>query len=278
MALTFFSQLVAPGRAADGILLRREAGHGILSSSPVPLTVNSHVPTAMSEKQIQSTIADFVKAAENAMRAGFDGVEIHGANGYLLDQFLQDTCNQRFDRWGGSVEKRARLAIEVTTNIASAIGANKVGYRMSPWSTFQGMRMADPIVQFSYLIRELRDLKLGYLHLVESRVNNTVDVEKVEGIEFALQIWGQTSPVLVAGGFSSKTAERAVDVDYSDNNVAVVFGRHFLANPDLPFRIRNNLPLNKYDRPTFYTPKRRTGYADYPFSPEFLDQQNQHIG
>ena len=107
---------------------------------------------------------------------------------------------------------------------------------------------------------------------------NTVDVEKVEGIEFALQIWGQTSPVLVAGGFSSKTAERAVEVDYSDNNVAVVFGRHFLANPDLPFRIRNNLSLNKYDRPTFYTPKRRTGYADYPFSPEFLDQQNQQIG
>ncbi|KAJ5805182.1 hypothetical protein N7474_011069 [Penicillium riverlandense] len=254
-----FAQLLAPGRAADEMSLQKEAGHGILSSSPVPLTDNVPIPTAMSESQIHSAVADYVKAAKNAMRAGFDGVEIHGANGYLPDQFLQDTCNQRSDRWGGNIENRARFAIEIATAVSEAVGANKVGYRMSPWSTFQGMRMADPIPQFSYLIEKLRDLKLGYIHVIESRVSNNVDIEKTEGIEFALEIWGRTSPVLVAGGFSPASAKHAVGVEYWSHDVAIVFGRHFLANPDLPFRIQHGLELNKYDRPSFYTPKVSTG-------------------
>ena len=267
-------QLLAPGRAADAQTLEREGGHEILSSSPVPLTDVAPVPKAMSEDQIQSAIADYVIAAENAMRAGFDGVEIHGGNGYLLDQFLQDTCNTRTDRWGGSIENRARFAVEVATAIANVIGAEKLGYRLSPWSNFQGMRMAHPIPQFSYLIEKLKALELGYLHVVESRVNNNVDIEKTEDIQFALDIWGPTKPVLVAGGFTPESAKTAVDQEYQKSNVAVVFGRHYLANPDLPFRIQHDLNLNKYDRSTFYTPKTPTGYTDYPFSAEYLTTNN----
>ncbi|OQE28785.1 hypothetical protein PENSTE_c003G03501 [Penicillium steckii] len=266
-------QLLAPGRAADNATLQKEAGHGILSSSPIPLTDVAPVPQAMSEDQIQDAIKSYANAAKNAMRAGFDGVEIHGANGYLLDQFLQDNCNRRTDRWGGSIENRARFAVEAATAIANAIGAEKLGYRISPWSSFQGMRMADPIPQFTYLIEKLKELKLGYLHVIESRVNNNVDVEKTEGIEFALDIWAQTSPVLVAGGFTPESAKNAVDNEYTNNEVAIVFGRHFLANPDLPFRVKHGISLNKYDRTTFYTPKKTEGYTDYVFSEEFLSRQ-----
>ncbi|KAJ5784659.1 uncharacterized protein N7503_009871 [Penicillium pulvis] len=272
-----FAQLIAPGRAADEASLLEEAGHGVLSSSAVPLADATSVPVAMSKSQIELAIGDFAKAARNAIQAGFDGVELHGANGYLLDQFLQDTCNRRSDAWGGSVENRARFAIQVATAVANTIGANKVGYRISPWSTFQGMRMANPIPQFVYLLEQLRALKIGYLHIVESRVNNNVDIEKTEGIEFALDVWGRTSPVLVAGGFSPGSARKAVDLEYLNHDVAIVFGRHFLANPDLPFRIQHGIKLNEYDRPTFYTPKLSTGYADYPFSPDFLSKGGANI-
>lgn len=267
-------QLLAPGRAADAATLQKEAGHGVFSSSPIPLTDAAPVPQAMSDNQIQGAIADYANAATNAIRAGFDGVEIHGGNGYLLDQFLQDNCNRRADRWGGTVENRARFAIEAATAIAHAIGAEKLGYRISPWSSFQGMRMAGPIPQFSYLIKELKELKLAYLHVIESRVSNNVDIEKTEGIEFALNIWGRTSPVLVAGGFTPESAKNAVDNEYQNNEVAVVFGRHFLANPDLPFRVKYGISLNKYGRTTFYTPKKAEGYTDYAFSDEFLSEES----
>ncbi|ODM16488.1 hypothetical protein SI65_07995 [Aspergillus cristatus] len=246
-----FCQLLAPGRAADVTTLQKEAGHGLLSSSHVPRSDAAAVP-------------------ERRARLSFDGVEIHGANGYLLDQFLQDTCNCRNDEYGGSVESRARFAIEVASSISNAIGPEKLGYRISPWSSFQGMRMSHPVPQFSYLVEKLRDLKLGYLHVIESRVTNNVDIEKTEGIEFVLDIWGKCSPVLVAGGYTPENAKHAVDKDYVNNEVAVVFGRHFLANPDLPFRIQHGIPLTKYDRTSFYTPKTATGYTDYPFSFDFL--------
>ncbi|XHG05018.1 hypothetical protein AWENTII_008269 [Aspergillus wentii] len=264
-----FCQLVALGRAADPGTLAREGGYPVVSSSAVPMAEGSTVPKELSEEEIQSTIADFATAAQNAIKAGFDGVEVHGANGYLVDQFTQDNCNKRTDRWGGSIENRARFGIEVAKAIVNAIGSDRVGYRISPFSEFQAMRMAEPRPQFSYLVDELRKLKLAYLHVIESRVHNIVDVEKTEGIEFALDIWGNTSPVFVAGGFSPETAHRAVDEEYHQNEVAVVFGRHFIANPDLPFRIQNGLPLTKYDRSSFYTPKQVAGYVDYPFSPEF---------
>ncbi|KAJ5192623.1 hypothetical protein N7449_008765 [Penicillium cf. viridicatum] len=250
-------QLLAPGRAADATTLQKERGYDFLSSSPIPLTDVSPVPREMSEDQIQGAITDYANAAKNSIRAGFD-----------------DTCNRRTDKWGGSIQNRARFGIEVATAIANAIGADKLGYRISPWSSFQGMRMADPVPQLSYLIEELKGLKLGYLHVIESRVNNNVDVERTESIEFTLDIWGQIPPVLVAGGFDAHSAKSAVDSEYRNNDVAVVFGRHFLANPDLPFRIQHGLDLNKYHRPSFYTPMTRTGYTDYPFSADYLAINN----
>lgn len=138
-------QLLAPGRAADATTSQKEGGYDVLSFSPIPLTDASPVPKATSEDQIQGAIEDYATAAKNAIRAVFDGVEVHGANGYLNDQFLRDSCNKRRDRRGSSVQNRARFGIHLTTAIASAIGADKVGHRISPWSSFQGMRMAEPV-------------------------------------------------------------------------------------------------------------------------------------
>ncbi|KAH7064546.1 NADH:flavin oxidoreductase/NADH oxidase [Macrophomina phaseolina] len=262
-------QLWAPGRAADPKTLEAEGGHPFLSASAVPMEEGAQVPREMTEEEILDCIHDFGVAARNAIEAGFDGVEIHGANGYLVDQFLQDTCNKRADAWGGNVEKRAKFALEVTKNVVEAAGLNKVGIRLSPFSTFQGMRMQDPVPQFTHLIERLRDMKLAYLHVVESRVNNIQDVEKTEGIEFALEAWGKDKPVLVAGGFKPDSAKKAVDEEYKEWDVGVVFGRYFVSTPDLVYRLEKGLEPNPYDRSTFYTPMTKKGYLDYPFSEEF---------
>lgn len=262
-------QLWAPGRAAHPKTLEAEGGHPFLSASAVPMQDGPDVPRAMTEDEIWACVEDFGAAARNAIEAGFDGVEIHGANGYLVDQFLQDTCNRRADAWGGSVENRARFALEVTKKVVEAVGPEKVGMRLSPWSTFQGMRMAHPVPQFTHLIEALREIKLGYLHVVESRVTNNVDIEKTEGIEFALEAWGKERPVLVAGGFKAESAKKAVDEEYKDWDVGVVFGRYFLSTPDLVYRLEKGLEPNPYDRSTFYTPMQEKGYLDYPFSEEF---------
>ncbi|KAG9188363.1 NADPH2 dehydrogenase [Alternaria panax] len=270
-------QLVAPGRAADSEQLRA-GGHELLSSSAVPMPGEGFapkdgptaVPRAMTEEQIWSCIADFAQAAKNAIAAGFDGVEIHGANGYLVDQFLQDTCNQRrHDTWGGSVENRSRFGIEVAKAVSAAIGSDRVGFRLSPWSSFQGMLMSDPIPTFSYLAAQLKELQLGYLHIIESRVNNNVDCESTKSVDFLLDVWNNVTPVLIAGGNTPDNAFEAADERYGALDIVFVFGRHFLSNPDLPYRLRNGVELNKYDRRTFYTPESPQGYIDYPFSKGF---------
>ncbi|KAE8162550.1 hypothetical protein BDV40DRAFT_264920 [Aspergillus tamarii] len=264
-----FCQLIAVGRAADPSTLRKEGGFEVSAPSAIPMEDGATVPQALSEEEIQGFIRDFATAAKNAIAAGFDGVEVHGANGYLVDQFLQDVSNQRTDQWGGNIENRARFGVEVAKALVEAVGADRVGFRISPWNTWQGMKMADPVPQFSYLVRRLKELGLAYLHVIESRVINNVDCEKQEGIEPFLDIWGQSTPVLVAGGYTPENVRQAIEEEYRDYNVAVVFGRHFLANPDLPFRLQRGIPLQKYDRDTFYAPMQCHGYADYPFSSEF---------
>jgi NADPH2 dehydrogenase len=223
----------------------------------------------MTAEDIKSFISAYVQAARNAVEAGFDGVELHGANGYLIDQFIQDVSNQRTDDYGGSVENRARFAIEATTAVVSAIGADKVGIRLSPYSTFQGMRMKDPVPQFTYVVEELSKLKLAYLHVVESRVNGNVIVESTEKVRFVVEAWNRTSPVLIAGGFESESAKTAADEEYKDYDVAIVFGRYFISTPDLPYRIQKGLELAPYNRDTFYKADSKDGYTDYPFSEEF---------
>lgn len=258
-------QLNAPGRAAK-VMAESSKQEQLLSSSAVAIDETRPVPREMTTLEIETAVEDYAQAAKNAVAAGFDGVEIHGANGYLVDQFTQDTCNQRKDEYGGSVENRARFAIEVATAVVAAVGYDRVGFRISPYSTYNGMLMKDPAPGFACLVSKLKELRLAYLHIIEPRVSNFIDVETTESIDFLKDIWGRTSPILLAGGYSpdrAKTALEGRDARFGD--VAVVFGRHFLANPDLVYRIKEDLPLNKYDRSSFYTPEAAEGYVDYPF-------------
>ena len=266
-------QLWALGRAAKPEIVRKEAGEkAFVSSSPIAMEAGGEKPRALEEEEIWAYIADYAQAAKNAIEAGFDGVEIHGANGYLIDQFTQDITNQRTDSWGGSVENRSRFALEVAKAVVEAVGGERVGMRLSPFSTFQGMKMADPIPQFSHVIEGLKKLKLVYLHLVESRIAGSADIEATEKVDPLLKVWGKTGPVLLAGGFQPDSAKRAVEEEYTGYDIIAVFGRHFISNPDLPFRIEKGLELNKYNRDTFYQARSPEGYVDYPFSKEWEAQ------
>lgn len=259
-------QLWALGRAAKVEILAR-TGHKAISASDIPIDAESTTPTALTEEGIQSFINDYATAAKNAIAAGFDAVEIHGANGYLCDQFLQDVSNDRTDRWGSSIENRARFGSAVAKAVAGAIGADRTGYRVSPWSPFQAMKMKDPIPQFSYLAEQLRSLGLAYIHIVQSRISGANDIEvESESVEFLLDIWkGASGVAILAGGFTPESGAAAAE-KYKDVPVAVAFGRSFLANPDLPYRIEHSISLNNYNRATFYTPEDPVGYIDYPFS------------
>ncbi|KAL4971543.1 FMN-linked oxidoreductase [Aspergillus desertorum] len=264
-----YMQLFAMVRAAD-IEVAESEGIEIVGPSAIPIPYDEKpgapTPRAMTIAEIKQKTADFVTASKNAMAAGFDGVEIHGANGYLLDQFLQDTSNQRDDEYGGSVANRSRLLYEVLHEVVRAIGPDNVGLRLSPWSRFQGMRMEDPIPQFEDIIDRANLLGLAYLHLVESR---NVDAQDYEGdvneasetLDFAYKRWN--GPILVAGGYGPESARRLVDEKNPDKDIVVIFGRHFIANPDLVHRLKEGVELTKYDRETFYTINSAVGYVDY---------------
>ncbi|KAI1396122.1 FMN-linked oxidoreductase [Hypoxylon fuscum] len=264
-----FMQMWALGRAAQPEVCEAE-GFELRSSSAIPMAEGAATPKELTVDEIQTFIADYAQAARNAIEAGFDGVEIHGANGYLVDQFIQDVSNKRQDQYGGSIENRARFAIEVASAVVSAVGADKVAIRLSPWSVFQGMRMDDPVPQFTYVINELKKLRLAYLHVIQSYIEDDPTYESKDQITFAIEAWDNSSPVFVAGGFQSESAKKLADEKFKDRDVAVVFGRYFISTPDLPYRIQKGLPLTPYNRATFYTPCAKEGYIDYPFSEEFL--------
>lgn len=265
-------QLWAPGRASDPSLLRRN-GQKFISSSAVPLTKGGETPEEMSEEEIVAAIQDFETAAKNAMAAGFDGIEVHAGNGYLIDQFLQSTCNQRTDGWGGSKEKRAKFAVEIVKAVARVVGSNKTAIRVSPWSDFNAMGMsdADTVSTFTHLIEELRPMKLGFVDLIEARIrgNDDADCGADKDVSFLVKAWQKASPVLLSGGFTSGKARKAVDESYPDQDVAIIFGRYWTSNPDLVFRIKENIELVKYDRSTFYTAKSPVGYTDFDYSEQF---------
>ncbi|KAH0527008.1 hypothetical protein TsFJ059_002052 [Trichoderma semiorbis] len=250
--------------------IAKKEGIEIVSASAIPHEEGAPVPRALTIDEIEEIVRDFATAAKNAIRAGFDGVELHAGNGYLLDSFTQDVSNIRTDKYGGSIENRSRFAYEVMKAVGDAIGSERLGIRLSPWSTFQGMRMKDPVPQFSNLINKAKELDLGYIHLIEPRVVNNFDQEHPidDNLDFAFNLWDK--PILLAGGYKPDNVLEAIDEVYSGRDIVVMFGRHFVANPDLVFRIKNELPLNQYERSTFYTPKNPTGYLDYPFSNEFL--------
>jgi NADPH2 dehydrogenase len=264
-------QLWALGRAS----VNRDFAGGlpmtVFSPSAVPLDESYPAPHAMTVEEIKETVQEYVQAAKNAIEAGFDGVEVHGANGYLMDQFIQDTANKRTDAYGGSNENRSRFAVEVTKAVATAVGAERTGIRLSPFSSYQGMRMQDPIPQFTNLVSQLDTLGLAYLHLVEGRVSGNAEVESTDSLDFAFDAF--SGPILLAGGFTPELSRKVVDEERKERDVAIVFGRYFLSTPDLVFRIRHGLELNEYDRKSFYMPKTEKGYTDYPFSPEFMAAQ-----
>ncbi|OOF89981.1 hypothetical protein ASPCADRAFT_212322 [Aspergillus carbonarius ITEM 5010] len=265
-----YMQLWALGRVADPTALKEEGDYDIVSSSAVPFG-DGPVPRELSEEEIRGYISDYAQAAKNAIAAGFDGVEIHGANGYLIDQFNQDTVNKRTDAWGGSVENRSRFAVEVTRAVVDAIGADRTAIRLSPYSTFQGMKMEDPKPQFTDLAEKLAPFKLAFVHLVEALIAGNTEgaVSDAETLEFFTKAYGNAGPLVVAGGYKPDSAKEAVDVHYKDLDVVVGIGRPWTANPDLPFKIQHNIPLRPYQREVFYLPKDPKGYLDYEFSEEF---------
>jgi NADPH2 dehydrogenase len=268
-----FVQLWALGRVAKPDVLAK-TGHKVVSSSAIAVGPDQSPPHALSESEINGYIAEYVHASKSAIAAGFDGVQIHGANGYLPDQFLQDVINQRTDKWGSSIENRSRFHLEITKAVIAAIGKERVSVRLSPFTAFQpgGVRMKDPAPQFTYVIKELKALDIAFLDLIEPRVAGTGPVDGIYAatgnLDFAVEAWGKDKPVLIAGGLTLEKATEIVDERYAGYQVVVAFGRYFISTPDLPFRLQKGIELNPYDRPTFYTqgPK---GYVDYPFSAEF---------
>ncbi|MBX7143710.1 MAG: alkene reductase [Oligoflexia bacterium] len=220
-------------------------------------------PRALELKEISSLLADYVTAAKNAKLAGFDGVEIHGANGYLLDQFLQTGSNQRTDKYGGSIENRTRLLLEVVDAATAIWGKARVGVRLSPHGTFNDMSDSDPVALFSYVLGELGKRGVGYVHLIEPRSSNAGAGDgNIEGAPDNSKIFrGIFKGTLIsAGGYTPETAKQAVASGAAD---AVAFGRLFISNPDLPRRIQSGAELNRYDRNTFYGGDAK-GYTDYP--------------
>ncbi|KAI5860576.1 FMN-linked oxidoreductase [Durotheca rogersii] len=264
-----YVQLWALGRTADPEVTKAD-GVELHSASAIPYAEGKPIPKPLTIDEIQSYVADYAQAARNAIEAGFDGVEVHGANGYLPDQFLQDTSNQREDRYGGSIENRARFPLEVVSAVVSAIGADRTAIRLSPWSTFQGMRMEDPIPQFTYLIRELRKLKLAYLHVTQAYSPDDSPLEgPAEKATFAVEAWDSEAPVIIAGGLQPDSARALVDDEQKHRNVIAGFGRSWISTPDLPFRLKHGIPFAPHDYTKFYSAGAPEGYIDYPFSEQF---------
>ncbi len=217
-------------------------------------------PRALELEEIPLIIEQYRLGAKNALEAGFDGVEVHSANGYLLDQFLQDSTNHRTDIYGGSVENRARLLLEVIEAVVDVWGSDRVGVRLSPSGTFGSVYDSNRAVTFGHAVKELNRFNLAYLHLVAPRVEGFGSAEDQPdlGAEFFRPIFNGT--IITAGGYTFETGNAAIA---SGNADLVAFGRLYIANPDLVERFASGADLNKPDRNTFYGGDER-GYTDYP--------------
>jgi N-ethylmaleimide reductase len=215
-------------------------------------------PRALETAELPGIVAQYTEGARRAKLAGFDGVEIHNANGYLLDQFLRDGTNHRTDQYGGPAINRARLTLEVTQAVVDVWGPGRVGIRFSPGGVFNDMRDSEPLATFSQVLRELNPFQLAYVHLIAT----TEDDVRHGAVPVPLAaLRREFIGVLIAnGGFTLDTATRALSAGTAD---AVAFGKLFLANPDLPERLRSNAPLNAPDQSTFYGGDEK-GYTDYP--------------
>ncbi|KAF7970163.1 hypothetical protein HWV62_24870 [Athelia sp. TMB] len=262
-----YLQLAAIGRVGGLGGVSQE----LLSASDIPMT-GLPAPLPLTHAKIEEFIEAFATSAYNAVhKAGFDGVEVHGANGYLIDQFTQSVSNNRTDVYGGSVANRSRFMLEVISAVARKIGQRRTAARLSPWGTFQDMLMTTPerLIQFSHLVDEIKNRypEFAYLHLVGPRASgaeskNAEDVkdEHFQELETLRKLWGD-QPLIIAGGLNR---EMGLEIAQRNSHALVAYGRYFIANPDLVNRLKDNLPLNKGNRATYYTPGPE-GYVDYPF-------------
>jgi N-ethylmaleimide reductase len=263
-----FSQLWHVGRSSN---VEMTNGAAPVAPSEVPYESTISAPSgwiktsphrALDSTEIPGIIEDYRRAAERAKAAGFDGLELHGANGYLPDQFLQDGSNKRTDAYGGPIENRARFLLEVVAAIVSVWGGSRVGVRIGPGGTWNSMSDSNPEALFGYVAEQLNKFDVAYLHIIEPRIKGNVAI--ADGLQAVAA--GQLrkvfkNKIIAAGGFEPDSAVAIVEKGDAD---MVAFGRHFVANPDLPRRIQLGLALNPYDRATFYTFDSR-GYTDYPF-------------
>jgi N-ethylmaleimide reductase len=225
--------------------------------------VSYETPRALETGEIAGVIDGYRQGARNALAAGFDGVEIHGANGYLIEQFLQTHTNLRTDRYGGSIENRARLLMEIAEAVIEVWGANRVGVRLSPYGIANGSGEADPMPLYTHVVQSLDRLGLAYLHFIEPRSSGAGRAEvNHQNVPSAMLLFRPMwkGVLIIAGGFTGDTAEAAIKAGHAD---AVAFGRIFISNPDLPRRLRQGFPLTPYNRATFYGGE-EAGYTDYP--------------
>ncbi|KAL5167864.1 putative 12-oxophytodienoate reductase 11 [Glycine soja] len=247
----------APISSTDKLLAPQGRGDGIDEVHYTP-------PRRLRTDEIPHIVNDFRLAARNAIQAGFDGVEIHGAHGYLIDQFLKDKVNDRTDQYGGSLENRCRFALEIVEALVDEIGAERVGIRFSPFSEYCECGDSNPEQLGLYIVNALNKYSILYCHMVEPRMKTVVErVECPQSLVLMRKAFNGT--FIAAGGYDRQEGIDAISENRAD---LVAYGRLFLANPDLPKRFALNAPLNKYHRETFYTHDPVVGYTDYPFHAE----------
>ncbi|KAL9244198.1 hypothetical protein vseg_018000 [Gypsophila vaccaria] len=259
----FFCQLWHAGRVSNTSF--QPNGKAPISCTDKPVmpqdVTQFSTPRRLTTDEIPSIVNDFRVAAKNAIDAGFDGVEIHGAHGYLIDQFMKDQVNDRTDQYGGSLKKRCRFALEVVKAVVNEIGADKIGFRISPFANYSNAGDSNPEALGLYMAMSLSDYKILYCHAVEPRMI-TVG-EKIESPHSLLPMRKAfDGTFIVTGGYDRQDGNQAISDGYTD---LVAYGRAFLANPDLPRRFELDAPLNKYNRQTFYVLDSVVGYTDYPF-------------
>ncbi|KAJ6495310.1 hypothetical protein C8R45DRAFT_900049 [Mycena sanguinolenta] len=261
-----YLQLWALGRAAEIDVLTAEGlQNEYVSASDVPIP-GQLPPRALTQEEIQQYIQLYATAASNAVhKAGFDGVEIHAANGFLLNQFLHDRSNLRTDAYGGSVENRTRFPLEVAEAVVKAVGQKKTAVRISPWGTFHDIYFKHPKPTYTHFVTQLRDRfpELAYLHVVEPRVDDLEMIEEGSSNDFIRDIWGNRR-LISAGGYTRETAIAAAE----EKGDLIAFSRSYIANPDLPYRLLHGIALTVGNRALYYAPGSvdPKGYTDYPFA------------
>ncbi|KAL3638663.1 12-oxophytodienoate reductase 1 [Castilleja foliolosa] len=257
----FFCQIWHVGRVSNKGF--QPNGQDPISCTDKGLTNNVEFspPRRLRTDEILQIVNDFKLAARNAIEAGFDGVEIHGAHGYLIDQFLKDQANDRTDQYGGSLENRSRFALSIAEAVSNEIGAHRVGFRLSPFSKYMECGDSNPNALGLYMAEALNKHELLYCHMVEPMMK--IVTEKVESIDSLVPMRNAFRGTFIASsGYDREEGSKAVGENRTD---LIAYGRHFLANPDLPKRFEINAPLNKYNRDTFYLDDPVVGYTDYPF-------------